>query len=145
MWNRNLPIEGDRGRIYTVDGKIVADNLTTVSLILIPNQIKDDMKERVASDIASILNCDVNAIKEHVYKKSSIERVHPEGRRISYEQADKINNLGYDGVYLVRESKRSYPYNTELSHTLGFVGIDNCGHQDDSHHFRDNEEPHGNT
>ena len=127
LWNRNLPIEGDRGRIYTVDGKIVADNLTTVSLILIPNQIKDDMKERVASDIASILNCDVDAIKEHVYRKSSIERVHPEGRRISYEQADKINNLGYDGVYLVRESKRQYTNNNMLSHVLGYVGIDNQG------------------
>ena len=63
----------------------------------------------------------------HVSKKTSIERVHPEGRRLSYEVADKINELNLEGVYLVKESKRNYPYDTYLSHTIGFVGIDNQG------------------
>ena len=66
-------------------------------------------------------------MKSHVYKETSIERVHPEGRRLSFEIADKINNLNLDGVYLVRESKRNYPYKNLLSHTLGYVGIDNQG------------------
>ena len=57
----------------------------------------------------------------------SIERVHPEGRRLSNEIADKINNLKISGVYLVRESKRNYPYKDLLSHSLGYVGIDNQG------------------
>ena len=125
LWSRNLPIEADRGRIFTSDGTVIADNLTTVSLVLIPNQIKD--KEKVASDLANILGVDVEAINEHIYKKSSIERVHPEGRRLSYDIADKINALGYDGVYLVKESKRYYPYDDMLSHSLGYVGIDNQG------------------
>ena len=125
LWSRNLPIEADRGRIFTSDGTVVADNLTTVSLVLIPNQIKD--KEKVATDIANILGVDVEVINEHIYKNSSIERVHPEGRRLSYDIADKINALGYDGVYLVKESKRYYPYDDMLSHSLGYVGIDNQG------------------
>ena len=125
LWSRNLPIEADRGRIFTSDGTVIADNLTTVSLVLIPNQIKD--KEKVASDLANILGVDIEAIKEHIYKKSSIERVHPEGRRLSYDIADKINALGYEGVYLVKESKRYYPYDDMLSHSLGYVGIDNQG------------------
>lgn len=125
LWSRNLPIEPDRGRIYTNDGTVIADNLTTVSLVFIPNQVKD--KDKVATDIANILNVDKKVIEEHLYKKSSIERVHPEGRRLSYEIADKINSLNYDGVYLVKESKRYYPYNNFMSHILGFVGIDNQG------------------
>ena len=63
----------------------------------------------------------------HVSKKTSIERVHPEGRRLSYEIADKINELKLPGVYLVKEAKRYYPYENWLSHTLGYVGIDNQG------------------
>ena len=66
-------------------------------------------------------------MKEHVYKETSIERVHPEGRRLSYEIADKIEALNFDGVYLVKESKRYYPYEEMLSHVLGYVGIDNQG------------------
>ena len=90
LWSRNLPIEADRGRIYTSDNEIVADNLTTVSLVFIPNQIDNDLKAEIASSIAKILDCDVSAIEEHIYKKSSIERVHPEGRRLSYEEADRL-------------------------------------------------------
>lgn len=127
LWNRNLPIEADRGRIYTVDGTVIADNLTAVSLIIIPNQVDKELKEQVAIDIANILGCSKEAILEHLNRSSSIERVHPEGRRISYDQADAINKLGYDGIYLVRESKRYYSYDNMLSHSLGYVGIDNQG------------------
>ena len=64
---------------------------------------------------------------KHVNKKTSIERVHPEGRDLSYEVAEKINNLGYDGVYLLKETKRYYNYNDVLAHVIGYVGIDNQG------------------
>lgn len=127
LWSRNLPIEADRGRISTSDGTIIADNLTTVSLVFIPNQIDPSKKEEIALKIASILKCDVSAIREHIFKSSSIERVHPEGRRLNYEQADAIEQLNYEGVYLVKESKRVYPYEKLLCHSLGYVGIDNQG------------------
>lgn len=125
LWSRNLPIEADRGKIYTIDGKIVAGNLTTTSLVLIPNQIKN--KSLVAEKISEILNVDKSVIEQHLYKKSMMERVHPEGRRLSYEVADKIANLNFSGVYLLKESKRYYPNNEMLSHVLGYVGIDNQG------------------
>ena len=41
LWSRNLPIEADRGKIYDRNGVVLADNITTTSLVLIPNQIKD--------------------------------------------------------------------------------------------------------
>ena len=125
LWSRNLPITSDRGLILDRNGKILADNITTVSLVLIPNQIKN--KEQVSQDLADILNVKYEDMYKHVSKKTSIERVHPEGRQLSYEIAEKINNLNYDGVYLVKESKRYYPYKDLLSHVLGYVGIDNQG------------------
>lgn len=125
LWNRNLVIGADRGKIITSDNKVIADNLTTVSLIIVPNQVKD--KDKVVHDIANILNVDEEVIRKHVYKKSSVEIVHPEGRQLSYDIADKINNLHYDGVYLLKEGKRYYPYNSLFSHSLGYVGIDNQG------------------
>ena len=125
LWSRNLPIEADRGNIYTVDGESIASNLTTTSLVFIPNQIKN--KDLVAEKISEILDVPKSKIEEHLYKKSMMERVHPEGRRLSYEIADKIENLHFDGVYLLKESKRYYPHNEMLSHVLGYVGIDNQG------------------
>lgn len=125
LWSRNLPIKADRGLIYDRNGVILADNVTTTSLVLIPNQIKD--KEETTQKLAEILGVSYEDMYKHVSKKASIERVHPEGRQLSYETADKIKNLKLDGVYLVKESKRSYPYDTYLAHTLGFVGVDNQG------------------
>ena len=125
LWSRNLPIEANRGKILDRNGVVLADNLTTTSLVLIPNQIKN--KKEVTKNLASILGVTYNEMKKHVYKKTSIERVHPEGRRLSYEIAEKISNLKYDGVYLVKEAKRYYPNGNLLSHSLGYVGIDNQG------------------
>ena len=125
LWSRNLEIEADRGKILDRNGEVLADNLTTASLVLVPNQIKD--KEYTTKKLSEILNVSYQEMKKHVFKKTSIERVHPEGRRLSNEIADKINSLNISGVYLVRESKRNYPYKNLLSHSLGYVGIDNQG------------------
>ena len=125
LWSRDLPIEADRGLILDRNGVVLADNLTTTSLVLIPNQIKD--KDDTSSKLASILNVSKEEMDKHVNKITSIERVHPEGRRLSYEIADQISNLELPGVYLVKESKRYYPYGNTLSHVLGYVGIDNQG------------------
>ncbi len=125
LWSRNLPIEADRGRILDRNGVVLADNLTTTSLVLIPNQIKN--KEKTTIELSRVLNVSYEQMKIHVYRKTSIERVHPEGRRLSFEVAEKIDKLKLPGVYLLKESKRNYPYKNLLSHTLGYVGIDNQG------------------
>lgn len=125
LWSRNLEIEADRGKILDRNGVVLADNLTTSSLVLIPNQIKD--KKKATKELSSILGISYDAMKKHVYKKTSIERVHPEGRRLSYDVAKKISDLKLDGVYLVKEAKRNYPYKDFLAHVLGYVGIDNQG------------------
>lgn len=125
LWSRNLIIGANRGRIITSDNVVVADNLTTVSLVVIPNQIKN--KDDVIRDLARILNVSEDKISEHVNKMSSVEIVHPEGRQLSFDIADKINELNYEGVYLLKEGKRFYPYDNLLSHSIGFVGIDNQG------------------
>lgn len=125
LWSRELPITADRGEIRDRNGKVLATNITTTSLVVIPNQIKN--KEEVATKLASILKVSYEEMYRHISKKTSIERVHPEGRQLSYEVAEEINNLNYDGVYLVKESKRYYPYGNVLSHVLGYVGIDNQG------------------
>ena len=125
LWSRNLVIGANRGRIITSDNVVVADNITTVSLVVVPNQIKN--KDDVVKDLAKILNVKEEKISEHVNKKASVEIVHPEGRQLSFDIADKINALNYEGVYLLKEGKRFYPYGNLLSHVVGYVGIDNQG------------------
>ena len=125
LWSRNLPVEGNRGLIYDMNGNVLVSNTTTVSLVLIPNQITD--KEKTSKELADILNVSYDEMYRHVSKKTSIERVHPEGRKLSFETADKIEKLKLPGVYLLKEAKRNYIYGSMLSQTIGFVGVDNQG------------------
>lgn len=125
LWSRNLPVGADRGRILDRHGKVIAGNVTTSSLVLIPNQIKN--KDEVSKNLAEVLGVSYDEMYKHVSKKVSIERVHPEGRDLSYEISEKINNFKYDGVYLLKETERYYPYKESLSHVIGYVGIDNQG------------------
>lgn len=125
LWSRNLPLAADRGLILDRNGVVLADNVTTTSLVLIPNQLED--KEKVSILLSEALGVSKEEMDKHVYKSTSIERVHPEGRQLSYDVADYIESLDLRGVYLVKESKRYYPYGTMLSHAIGYVGIDNQG------------------
>lgn len=125
LWQRNLPITADRGRILDRNGKVLATNITTTTLYVVPNQIVD--KEGVAYQLANILEADYEDILAHLKKRTYLEKINPEGRQLSSEVADKINALNIDGLYLMRESKRYYPYGDLLAHVLGYVGIDNQG------------------
>ena len=125
QWTRDVPIEGKRGDIYDRNGKLIVGNSLSPSVAVIKRQIKD--KDYVVKQLSSILDCDERLILKHIEKNVSVELIKPEGRRISKEQAEKIVNLNMDGVYVVGDTKRYYPYGDSLSHVLGFTGIDNQG------------------
>ena len=55
LWSRELPIEGNRGIIYDRNYTVLADNITTTSLVLIPNQIKE--KNRAIKELSNGKTC----------------------------------------------------------------------------------------
>ena len=124
-WQRSLTVESKRGKIYDSTGEVLADNLVVSSLIAIPNQIKD--KKMTAKLLSDILNCSEEDIYKKLIKKVSVERIYPEGRQLNQDVAYQIDKLKLPGIYLVSDSLRFYPKNNYLSHTLGFVGMDNQG------------------
>ena len=124
-WQRSFPVQANRGKIYDRSGNVLATDLTTASLVVVPSQIKD--QATTALELSKILNVDVNVLKEKLNKKVSIQRISPEGRQLDDEKALRIQRLNLSGVYLIKDTKRYYPLNQYLSHCLGFVGIDNQG------------------
>lgn len=125
LWTRNAPVEGARGNIYDRNGKLIVGSELTPTLICIPSQVID--KNNTASDIANILNCNKDDILKHLIKNVSVEIIKPIGRRITVEQAAKISALKKQGIYVVADTKRYYPYGDTLAHVIGIVGVDNQG------------------
>lgn len=124
-WQRSFPVQANRGKIYDSTGSILASNLTTSSLVVVPSQITD--KATTALQLAKILNVSETVLKEKLEKKVSIQRISPEGRQLDDSTARAISRLSLPGVYLIKDTKRYYPNHNYLSHCLGFVGIDNQG------------------
>ena len=124
-WQRSFPIEASRGNIYDRNGEVIASSIPTMSVAIIPYQM--DNTKKVSASLANILNSDEETIYKKINKKVSIVRLSPMGRQISMDQASRIHGLNLNGVYLIQDSLRYYPYGTLLAHTLGFVGIDNQG------------------
>ena len=125
LWNRSFPLKSERGIIYDRNGVILANNEPTLSLYVVPNQVKD--KENTAKILSEYIDLDYKEILNRITKKTSIVSFHPQGKKLDYQIANKISQFNLKGVFLVQDTKRNYPYNEYLSSLLGFCGIDNLG------------------
>ena len=125
LWTRDIPFQAERGEILDRNGEVLVGNTVAPSLAVVPKQIEDP--EKVADELMSIISIDREKLMEHLTNNVSVEMIHPEGRKLSKTQANEVRNLNLPGIYLAEDSTRFYPYGTQLSHVLGFTGIDNQG------------------
>ncbi|SHG88077.1 MULTISPECIES: stage V sporulation protein D [Virgibacillus] len=125
LWTRDIEFEPERGKILDHNGDVLAENVTAPSVVVVPRQIDD--AEKTAQKLASILEMSEDEAFEYVTKNASSVNIHPEGRKINEKQELAIRTLDMNGVYLSKDSKRHYPFGDDLSHVLGFAGIDNQG------------------
>ncbi|WP_066318169.1 stage V sporulation protein D [Bacillus sp. FJAT-29814] len=123
-WSRNIPFEPERGEIVDRNGVALATNISAPTVWVVPRQIKDPAA--TAEKLASVLNMPKEKAYRDITQKERIVRI-KEGRKISHEKAKEIRALGLEGVYIGEDSKRHYPFNSYLSHVLGFAGVDNQG------------------
>lgn len=118
-------ISSKRGTIYDRNMKALAQSASVDTVCATPREIAEGKNaEKVASDLAEILDMTKEDVLKVITKKSSYEILK---RKIDPEQSEKIRELNYKGIYLTEDSKRYYPYGNFASHVIGFVGSDNQG------------------
>ena len=125
LWTRSAPVEGRRGNIYDRNGRLIVGSELAPSIVVIPKQIKNI--EYTSKKLSEILECDETKIKKHLTKKVSVEEIKPEGEKINIDKALKIAEARLEGVYIVSDTKRNYPYGHYLSQVIGICGVDNQG------------------
>lgn len=124
-WSKDLPVESERGKILDRNYNELVTNKISASLYVVPNELKN--KKDVCIKLSSILNCECKDIYNHLTKNVAIEKIFPEGVKLSKEKIEKINKLNIKGIFLLSENKRYYKYGKTLSHVLGYVGDYNQG------------------
>ncbi len=119
---RDRLIKANRGAIYDRNMNELATTKTVASISVVNSQIEE--AELVAKKLSNILELDYDYVLEKVNKKVALERIKT---KVSRELANEIRDLDLAGVKIDEDILRVYPYNTLLSHVLGFVGKDNQG------------------
>ena len=118
-------VSSKRGIIYDRNGKVLAQSISVQTVTASPAEVKKSGKaDEISETLAKILGKDEDDIKKQITKNSSYEIV---ARKIDNEKAEKIRKAELKGIYLIEDSKRTYPYSSLASHVIGFVGTDNQG------------------
>ncbi len=118
-------VSSKRGMITDRNGKVLAQSISVQTVTVTPAEVKASKKVNdIAASLAEILGKDIDDVKEIITRNSSYEVV---ARKISNQIAEKIRKADLPGIYLVEDSKRTYPYGSLASHIIGFVGTDNQG------------------
>lgn len=119
-----LPLPPTRGIIYDRKGRVLADNLPTYSLELIPEQIKD--LDETLQRLQILLNISDEKIAQFLKQKKREKRFEsiPLLLRLTDEDVAKFAVVRhfYPGVDVHARLVRHYPYDELTSHVVGYVG-----------------------
>ncbi|WP_391120810.1 penicillin-binding transpeptidase domain-containing protein [Psychrobacillus sp. L3] len=124
-WDRELPYASLRGNILDRNGEVIVGNKLSPTLFYMPSQ--NDDPEKVAQQIAPLINMDKVALFDQLNKRASIIKVAPAGKNISAELAMEIQDMNIKGLYSGVDYVRDYPHGNMLSRLLGFTGYDTQG------------------
>ncbi len=121
-----------RGTIYDATGtKILAQSASVWTVVLEPNYLKNDeaLRRKISSGLAAILEMDEEKIYEKTGESSYFSYLK---WRVETNIRDEINeflkeNKIENGVRMIPDYKRYYPYGTVASNVLGFTGSDSQG------------------
>lgn len=123
QWTRDLPITGERGKIYDTNGATLAVSKTTYDVYLRGREVDDPIG--VSSYLSNLLGLEFEKVHAKAIDKTISESLVK--MQIDQEVALKILNIDYKGVFLSENIGRYYPYGDLLTQILGFTTIDNVG------------------
>ncbi|MCD8214396.1 MAG: PASTA domain-containing protein [Clostridiales bacterium] len=119
---RDRLIKAVRGTITDRNGTPLAENETAYSVSVIHAQIKDP--EETAKSLSEVLGLEYEDVLKKINKNTALERIKTKAEP---EEAEKIRNLGLEGVAVDEDVKRIYPFGSLACRVIGFVGKDNQG------------------
>ncbi len=130
---RSTGLPAMRGTIYDATGtKVLAQSASVWTVVLEPHYLadNDNLRRIVANGLSEILELDAMELYERTGVAGSYYDVVE--RKVETDVRDRIvkfmeDNKVSDGIRLIPDYKRYYPYGTVASNILGFTGDDNSG------------------
>lgn len=130
----SFTINANRGTIYDVNGKILAQSSTVWDVIVTPSDINkydEDKAELICQKISEICEVDYDELYEAI--NNSELRYYIVKTKVDKDTADKIdqfrieNELATYSVFTEENTKRDYPNGSLASSVIGFTNYDGDG------------------
>ncbi|MBT4838215.1 MAG: penicillin-binding protein 2 [Methylococcales bacterium] len=118
------PIQPTRGLIYDRNGILLAENLTSYSLEIIPEKIKSlDSAIARLKKIISISDHDISLFKKNLKQKRRFKSI-PIRFRLSETEVARyaVHRHEFTGIDIKARLDRHYPLGELTAHVLGYVG-----------------------
>lgn len=122
-------ITPDRGNILDRNGQALAISNVVYNLVLdvrIIDKLEEDKKLNIIQTLSEILEVDTTEISEYLNKDTEGNLVYDTNwkiikKKIPYSIGKTIEDKNLTGVYLEKDSLRTYSYNNLASQVIGFV------------------------
>ena len=126
---RSLRVEtlpANRGIIFDRNGEPLAVSTPVVSVWLDPSQT--ELSPTQIARLAGAVGIDKRELATKLDDHSGREFVYVK-RRVAPQVADRVAELGIDGVHFVREYRRYYPAAETTAHVVGITNVDDQGQE----------------
>ncbi|MGH9813409.1 MAG: penicillin-binding transpeptidase domain-containing protein, partial [Candidatus Acidiferrales bacterium] len=119
---RTLEVTPKRGVIYDRNRHELAVSIAVDSVFAIPHEVAEP--SAAARRLAPVLGLERAAVEEKLRSDRSFVWIK---RKLTAEEAARVQSLNLAGIYAQPEHKRFYPKRELAAHVLGFVGMDENG------------------
>ena len=124
---RSVPIIAMRGIIYDINGEVLADNIPSRSVTVLPRSLPEDKNERelIVRKVSRLLNLNEAHVKTVIADamKNGMSTVIAEN--ITHEQALVLRTRQKDlpGVHIQQTAIRNYNDGEKFAHVIGYEGL----------------------
>ncbi len=119
---RLIPQEPYRGRIYDRHGRLMADNVLSFDVVIIPQELRD--KQKTFTDLAALLAMPPEDAV-FAYKRGYLNPFTPVPIAVGIDKEKAIavaeQELNLPGVAVHLNAKRFYPHREVTAHLLGYI------------------------
>jgi len=123
--NRTLELPANRGRILDRNGLILASSVPAPSIWAIPEDVSLDAAER--KQLAQLLDLpEADLAKKLADEDKNFVWLK---RQIDPDNAKKIAELNFKGIYQRTEYRRQYPEGEAAAHVVGFTNVEDAGQE----------------
>ncbi|MCE7794707.1 PASTA domain-containing protein [Salipaludibacillus sp. CUR1] len=126
-WSQTQTIEGKRGSIHDRNGDVLAEEISSYTIIAILDERFESYVEdprETAQKLGQVLDMDPHQLEGMLTRDAVQVELGPKAKNISFEKKREVEKLELDGILFREDPRRYYPKQTFASHILGYTERD---------------------